>query len=242
MSDLKEKESNTTFESIDDAKPEDAVNDIADNTNIVQNDDNGKLKKKKKKLNVRALTVTAIMSAVGVVLMALEFPIPSLIPSFIKMDFSELPALITSFAYGPLWGILVCFLKNVIHMFFGSTMGIGELSNFILGAVFTGVAGIIYKKNKTKKGALISCLIGAATMALVSVVTNYFIVYPLYIKVLGLTEEAIIGMYSAILPAADSLIKALVIFNLPFTFVKGLIDALVCFLVYKRLSPILKKT
>ncbi|MCD7828664.1 MAG: ECF transporter S component [Clostridiales bacterium] len=196
--------------------------------------------KKEKRLNVRALTVTAIMSAVGVVLMALEFPIPSLIPSFIKLDFSELPALITSFAYGPLWGIAVCFLKNAIHMFFGSTYGIGEISNFILGAVFVGIAGLIYKRNKTKKGALISCLIGAAAMSVFSVASNYFVVYPLYIKVLGFTEEAIVGMYSAILPAADTLLKDLIIFNVPFTFIKGIIDSVFCFLIYKRLSPVLK--
>ncbi len=197
--------------------------------------------KTNKKINVRALTVTAIMGALGAVLMALEFAIPSLIPSFIKLDFSELPALITSFAYGPLWGILVCLLKNVIHVFFGATMGIGEISNFILGSVFVGIAGLIYKKHKDKKGALISCLIGSAAMAVISVFTNYFIVYPLYSKVLGMPMEAIIGMYSAILPSADNLWKALLIFNLPFTFVKGLIDSIFCFLIYKRISPILKK-
>lgn len=198
--------------------------------------------KKGRKINVRALAVTAVMSAVGVVLQVLEFAIPALIPSFIKLDFSELPALITTFAYGPGWGILVCLIKNIIHIFFGSSMGIGEVSNFILGAVFVGVAGIIYKRNRSKKFALISCLVGSAAMAVVSVATNYFVIYPLYIKVLGLTEEAIVGMYSALLPAADTLLKALVIFNVPFTFVKGLIDSILCFLIYKRISPILKKS
>lgn len=197
--------------------------------------------KTNKKVNVRTLTVTAIMSALGVILQVLEFALPSLIPSFIKLDFSELPALITSFAYGPLWGILVCFIKNLIHVFFGSSMGVGEVSNFILGAVFVGVAGLIYKKNKSIKTALIGCLVGAFSMAVFSVLSNYFVVYPLYIKVFGMTEEMIVGMYSAILPKADTLIKALVIFNLPFTFIKGLIDSIFCFIVYKRLSPILKK-
>ena len=198
-------------------------------------------KTKYKKFGVKALTVTAIMTALGVILQTLEFPIPSLIPSFIKLDFSELPALITSFAYGPLWGILVCFIKNVIHVLFGSSMGIGEISNFILGAVFVGVAGLVYKKNKSIKGALIACLAGSAAMAVFSVFSNYFVIYPLYGKVLGLSTEAIVGMYSALLPAADNLWKALIIFNLPFTFVKGIIDSVFCFLIYKRISPIIKK-
>ena len=198
-------------------------------------------KTKYKKFGVRALTVTAIMTALGVILQTLEFPIPSLIPSFIKLDFSELPPLITSFAYGPLWGILVCFIKNVIHVLFGSSMGIGEISNFILGAVFVGVAGLVYKKNKSIKGALIACLAGSAAMAVFSIFSNYFVIYPLYGKVLGLSTEAIVGMYSALLPAADNLWKALIIFNLPFTFVKGIIDSVFCFLIYKRISPIIKK-
>lgn len=195
---------------------------------------------KTKKTNVRAITVTAIMGALGAVLMMIEISLP-IIPSFIKLDFSELPALIASFAYGPSYGILVCLIKNVLHLFFGSTMGIGELSNFILGAVFVGVAGVIYRKNKTKKGALISCIIGAVVMAVFSIFTNYFVVYPLYVKVLGMTMEQIISMYSAILPAADNLWKALIVFNLPFNVAKGLIDAILCFLVYKRISPVLKK-
>lgn len=196
--------------------------------------------KKSKKLNLRAITVTAIMGGLGTVLMMIEMSIP-IMPSFIKLDFSELPALITAFAYGPSYGILVCLIKNVIHMFFGSTMCIGEISNFILGAVFVGIAGIVYKKNKTKKGALISCLIGAAAMSVFSVFSNYFVVYPLYIKVLGMTEGMILGMYQAILPSVSNLFSAITIFNLPFNFVKTLLVSLICFALYKRLSPILKK-
>lgn len=196
---------------------------------------------KTKKTNLRAIAVTAIMGALGTVLMVLEFSLP-IIPSFIKLDFSELPALIAAFAYGPLYGIMVCFIKNLIHIFFGSTMCIGEISNFILGAIFVGTAGLIYKKNKNKKTALISCIVGAVAMAVVSVFTNYFVVYPLYVKVLGMPMEAILGMYQVILPSVNNLWEALLIFNLPFNVVKGILDAVICFVVYKRISPVLKKS
>lgn len=195
---------------------------------------------KSKKLNVRALTVTAIMGALSTVLMMIEFSIP-IMPAFIKLDFSELPALITSFAYGPLWGIAVCFIKNFVHLFVTTTGAIGEMSNFILGAVFVGVAGLIYKKKKNKKSALVSCLISSAVMAVFSVFSNYFVVYPLYIKVLGMTEEMILGMYQAILPSVDNLFESIIIFNLPFNFAKMMIVSIMCFVIYKRLSPILKK-
>lgn len=195
---------------------------------------------KSKRINVRALTVTAIMGALSTVLMMIEFSIP-IMPAFIKLDFSELPALITGFAYGPLWGIAVCFIKNFIHVFVSTTGAIGEISNFILGAVFVGVAALIYKKNKNKKWALISCVIASAIMSVFSVLSNYFVVYPLYIKVLGMTEEMILGMYQAILPSVSNLFEAIAIFNLPFNFVKMMIVSLMCFGIYKRISPIMKK-
>lgn len=192
------------------------------------------------KFKVRAVAVSAIMGAVGFVLMALEFPLPFIIPSFIKFDFSELPAIVTSFTFGPFYGILVCLIKNLLHLPMTGSAGVGELANFILGAIFVGVAGAIYKKNKSRKGALIGSLIGALTMAIISIVSNYFIVYPAYVVLYGMPMEVIVGMYTAILPFADNLLKSLLIFNLPFTFAKGIIDSAICFVVYKRISPILR--
>ena len=195
---------------------------------------------KSKKMNIRALTVTGVMGALAFALMMLEFSIP-IMPAFIKLDFSELPALITGFAYGPLWGIAVCFIKNFIHVFISSTGAIGEVSNFILGAVFVGTSAIIYKNKRNKKWALISCIIASAVMAIFSVFSNYFVVYPLYVKVLGMPEAAILGMYQAILPSVDNLFEAIAIFNLPFNFVKMILVSLICFAIYKRISPIMKK-
>lgn len=193
-----------------------------------------------RKINVKVIAVSAVCGALGFVLMLLEFPIPFIIPSFIKLDFSEIPALIASFAYGPIYGILVCAVKNLLHLFVTTSGGVGELSNFILGAIFVGAAGIVYSKMHNRKGALIGSLVGAFLMALISVFTNYFIVYPAYVVIYGMPMEAILGMYKALLPAADNLWKALIIFNFPFNLAKGILDAAVCFLVYKRISPILK--
>ncbi len=195
-----------------------------------------------KRYHIRAIAVSAVMGVIGFLLMCLEFPMPFIIPSFIKLDFSELPALIATFAFGPLCGVLVCLVKNLLHLFITTSMGVGELSNFLLGAVFTVVAGLIYKLKKDRKGALLGTLIGAAAMATVSVVSNYLLVYPAYVVIYGMPMEAIIGMYKTLLTCSDSLIKSLIIFNMPFTFFKGIIDALLCFAVYKRISPILKAT
>ena len=187
---------------------------------------------------VRVLTGTAMLGAVAAVLMYLEFPIP-IMPAFVKLDVSELPALIASFAYGPVSGILVCLIKNLIKLPSTSTAAVGELFNFVMGALFVGVAGLIYKRNKTRKGAIVGALLGALVMAVISVPYNYFIVYPAYVVMYHLPLGAIIGMYQAINPNVNGLLACLLVFNLPFTFVKGALDAVLCFLVYKPLSPIL---
>jgi len=187
--------------------------------------------------NIRKITVTGIMSAVAAVLMFLEFSVP-IVPSFLKFDFSDLPAVITSFSLGPLWGVLVELLKNVIHLPFTQTSGVGELANFIIGALLVFPAGLIYKKKKTRGGAVIGSLAGALFAAAVSVPVNYFITYPFYTNFMPM--DAIIGMYRAIVPAADTLIKALLIFNVPFTFVKGILCVLITFFVYKPLSRVIK--
>lgn len=101
--------------------------------------------------NVRYMTVTAMLSAVAFALMFFEFSIPFLVPSFIQMDLSELPALIGAFAMGPWYGVIICLIKNLIHLLITTTGGVGELSNFILGAAFVLPAGLIYQRKKTKK-------------------------------------------------------------------------------------------
>jgi riboflavin transporter FmnP len=194
---------------------------------------------KNKHLNIRKMTVTAIMSGLSAVLMALSFNVP-LVPSFLKMDISELPALISAFALGPVAGMAVCLIKNLINLFFTTTAGVGELVNFLLGASFVVTAGLIYKKQKTRKGAIIGSLTGALVMAVLSVPLNYFAIYPAYVFFYGIPMDAILAMYNAILPGTDTLIKALLIFNLPFTFIKGLINVALTFLIYKSIAPIIK--
>ena len=194
-----------------------------------------------KKNTTRNLTVAAMLSAVAFILMFIEFPIPMLIPAFIKMDFSDLPALLGAFALGPVYGVIISFMKNLLHIVIKgtSTACVGELSNFILGAIFSAVAGYLYKHHKSRKTAIIGAVAGAVAMGVLSVPSNYFVVYPAYVQFYHMPLEAILGMYQAILPSADSLIKCLIIFNLPFTLVKGLLDAVLCMLIYKPLSPIL---
>ena len=194
-----------------------------------------------KRNSVHNLTVAAMLSAVAFVLMFLDFSLPMIIPSFVKMDFSDLPALLGAFALGPVYGIVISLVKNLLHLIIPgtSTAGVGEVCNFLLGAIFAYAGGFVYQRRKTRRTALIGAAAGAVAMAVLSVPVNYFITYPAYVEFYHLPLEAILGMYQAILPAADSLIKCLIIFNMPFTLVKGLLDAAICMVIYKSLSPIL---
>ena len=176
---------------------------------------------KKRTNKIRLITGTAMLTAVAVGLQYVEIAIP-IMPSFIELDFSDLPELIGAFAYGPLAGVIIA------------------LSNFLLGASFALVAGLIYKHKKTKGEALVAGIAASLVMAVISVPFNYFIIYPLYYNVLGFPEAAVLQMYQVILPKTKSILQALLIFNLPFTFVKGLICAVVTMLIYKPLSPVLK--
>ncbi len=202
------------------------------------------------------IAVTAMLSAAATVLMFLEFPIPFLIPSFVELDFSELPALLAAFSLGPVSGVVVCLVKNVIKgLLFSGTGGVGEMCNFLLGICFVIPAGLIYRYRKTHSGALAGALVGALIMALCSIPVNYFISYPVYTKFLPI--DVIISMYQEIvqsfngllsragapfaLPAVDGLLGCLIAFNAPFTLLKGLLDMGLCFLVYKPLSPLLHK-
>jgi len=190
----------------------------------------------KNSANVRKITVTAVLAAVATVLMFISFNIP-VMPSFIKLDLSELPALIASLTLGPVSGIAVCFVKNLVNLLFSTTGGVGELSNFILGSAFVLPAGILFKKYKSRKSVLIGSTLGAALMAVIGLFSNFFIIYPIYTAFLPM--EAIMGMYQALNPNVETLWQALITFNLPFTFFKGMISTIIAFLIYKKLLPII---
>ena len=186
----------------------------------------------------RYISCVAILSSISTVLMYLDFAIPKIIPNFVKMDFSELPALLASFALGPVAGVLVCLVKNLFHLIGTTTGGVGELANFLIGACFVFTAGMIYKYKKTRLGAVIAAIVGSILMGLTSYPINLFITYPFYYNFLP--KEVIISMYQVLLPSVDSIEKSLIIFNTPFTILKGLLNAILTFFIYKPLSPIIK--
>lgn len=190
---------------------------------------------------IRRIAACAILTAMAVLLMYLEIPLPFM-PVFLKFDFAELPVLIGAFALGPVWGIVIELLKNLIHLPVTQTMGIGEFSNFITGVIYVGTAGLIYRKFRTKKGAAISMVISTLVLAIVAIPVNAFITLPLYGSAMGFPLEAIIGMSAGVNPLVKDKITLLLAVFVPFNLFKGIVVGLITFFVYKPISKLINKT
>lgn len=195
------------------------------------------IQKKPSIQNVRMLTMTSVLSAIAFVLAFFEFPVP-LSPSFARMDLSDLPALIGAFAYGPVSGVLIELVKNALQLLTSSTGGIGELANFIMGSSFVVAAGLIYKHHKTKKTAILACLISSVIMGVVATVVNYFILLPVFEAFMPLDQ--LIASFDEFIPFIKTKLDVVLFNAFPFNLLKGIGISIVTMLLYKRLTPILK--
>lgn len=189
------------------------------------------------KISVRTITMTALLSAIAYILAFVEFPVP-LSPPFARMDFSDFPALIGAFAFGPLAGVLIELVKNALQLFSTSTGGIGELANFLMGASFVFTAGLIYGCHKTKKTAWIAGTAGSIVMGIVAVLSNYFILLPLFEQFMPM--EQLIASFAEFIPFIHTKLDVVLYNAFPFNVLKGLVISIVTMLVYKRLRPALK--
>lgn len=187
--------------------------------------------------NTRKLAMTAMLSAISYIFAFIEFPVP-LSPSFARMDLSDFPALIGAFAFGPVAGVIIELIKNSVQLISTSTAGIGELANFIMGASYVFCAGMIYKYHKTKKTALLACLIASVTMGITAAATNYFVLLPMFEKFMPLDE--IIASFGVFIPFIKTKLDVVLYNAFPFNLVKGLLIGFFTMLIYKRLTPILK--
>lgn len=191
-------------------------------------------------IRTKDMTKVAMLSVIGFVLMYFQLPLTFVAPPFMKLDISDLPVLMGAFTMGPVYGIIIAALKNLMHIIFKGTMtaGVGELSNFIISSTFAVVSSYIYRKHKTYKGAVLSMTVGVLAMTILAMTSNYFVVFPLYGKVMPM--EAIIAMGSAITPKITGLFTMMIYSVLPFNLIKGFTTSAVMMLVYKKISPLFK--
>lgn len=191
----------------------------------------------KSNFSARILAMTAMLAAVSFVLAFFEFPVP-LSPSFARMDLSDLPALIGAFAFGPVCGVTIEFIKNALGLVTTATGGVGELANFIMGGAYVATAGIIYKMNKTKRTAWIACVVSSVVMGITAAITNYFILLPMFEQFMPLDE--LIASFGEFMPFIKTKLDVVLYNAFPFNLLKGLIIGIITMLIYKKLTPVLK--
>lgn len=173
--------------------------------------------------------------------MNFKFPLP-FAPPFMSVDFADVASLIGGFAMGPLSGVLIVFVKNIIKLIISGslTVGVGEVSNFIVGASYVFIASLIYKKDRTHKGAIKGLIIGSLVMTMVAVLSNAFFVFPLYRKASGFELQTFVDQTASLNSLVTSYWTLMLFAVVPFNLVKSLLESIVTHLLYKRISPILK--
>ena len=190
---------------------------------------------RKTTLSVQYMTRIAILGALSAILVMIEVPVIA----FYKLDVSTLPALLGAFSMGPMAGLAILVIKNVFGLFHSTSMYVGELADFIMGAAYILPAALIYRFRKTRKNALIGVIVGTVAMIVVSVLVNWKIMIPFYMNAFGMPMEKIIGMAQSAMPFVDTEWELLMYVTAPFNLLKGVVLSALTFLLYKRLSPLL---
>ncbi len=192
----------------------------------------------KKIKSVNSMVKLSLLSVLAYIFMIIEFPVP-LFPSFLKLDLSDLPALVGAFSFGPLAGVIIEFIKNLLHVLtMTKTGGVGELANFLVGCALVVPASSLYLLKRKRSYALYGMLLGTIVMAIVGGVMNYYVLIPFYAKMMPM--EQIINLGNAVNGAITDL-KTLILYSIvPFNIFKGVIISVITGAIYKKISYILR--
>ena len=193
---------------------------------------------KEKTIRIRKVAIAAMLAAIAVVLNYFEMPLP-LMPPFLKIDASTIPLLIGSFILGPVYAVGMAFVKNFVHFFTSTSGGVGQLADFIITSAFTVTASIIYRRNRTRKGAVLGCMAGCLAIAVAGYLANRYLLIPFYSQIMPM--DAIFAAYAKVNSLIHDLDSYLLFGAVPFNLIKGLLISLVTFPVYKKLSYHIKR-
>jgi len=187
------------------------------------------------RLDSRKMATIAMLAAVASLLFLLEIPVVL----FYKLDFSNLPVLLGTFAMGPLAGSIILGIKSLLGLLHTSSQGVGELADFLMGMAMVLPAGLIYRARKNRHGALLGMLVGGLCATVAGVLANVYLLIPFYGAVYHMPVEQIIAMGQALIPSLDTVWKFVLAITAPFNVLKWTVISVVGWLMYKPLSPIL---
>lgn len=175
----------------------------------------------------RQLIIVGILSGISFILMFLKFPLPFL-PPYLTLDFSDVPALLATFALGPVAGLLVELIKNLLNFFFYLADPIGPIANFIAGSSLLLTAYGIYRSKRTTRAMVIGLAVGTLVMTIVLSIMNYFVLLPLYGMIMNLSD------------IATNLKVIITAGIIPFNIIKGIVVSILFILLFQRLKNVLK--
>lgn len=189
----------------------------------------------------KLLVKIAMLSAVAVVLMLFDFPLPFL-PPFYKLDFSEVVVLVGGFALGPLAAAIIEFVKIVLNLLINGTdtFFVGEFANFLIGCSFTVPAAFLYQKHKTRMAAVKGLFVGTLAMCVVGGFMNAFVLLPVFAWAYQMPISGLVEMGSALNSNITNLTTFVFLATTPLNLIKGILSSSIVLLIYKRLSSILK--
>ncbi len=205
--------------------------------------------------HIYRIALIGILSAAAFGLMKLEFPMLFIAPEFYKMDFSELPVIIGTFALGPISGVIIELIKNLLNVLLDgtNTAFVGEFANFTMGVCYILPAGILYYYRKTKKTAVIGLTISTVCSVVVGCLLNAFVLLPMYAHLMtdqfqklhstmtpADTLQMIIDMGTKVHPVIKDLQTFVFFAVAPFNLIKYGALSIITILIYKRISRVLK--
>ena len=193
---------------------------------------------KKPLITTVELTTIAILGAIAAMLFMWDFAVVPGVP-FYKMDFSNIPVLLGTFAMGPLAGVLILAVKSLSGLLHSTSMYVGELADFLIGLGMVVPAGLMYRRSKTRKGAVWGMVLGTVVATLVAVASNLYIMIPFFSKAYGMPIQAIVNMGKELVPSMDSLAEFVLYITTPFNLLKWCVLSIIGALLYKPLSPVL---
>ena len=171
------------------------------------------------------MTKIGVLAAAACILQFLGSVMGLKIAGFLEIEFSDLPAIIGTLSLGPVAGVLIEFIKNIIHCTITSTGFVGEFANFVINGIFVFVVGSIYSHNKTKKTAIKALLAGTVVMTIMAAFVNLYIMLPLY-----MSEAPFYVKLNLVLSTIT-----------PFNFARGISLSIITIFIYKKISIVLHK-
>ncbi len=194
-------------------------------------------------LTTRKVVVTGMFSAIAALLMLVELPV-FFAPGFYKIDLSELPPLICGFAFGPVAGVMTELIKIILKVVIKgtSTAMVGELANFVVGCCMVLPASLVYSFGKSKSRARMACILGTLCMSVAGSLMNAFFLIPAFAAMFGMPVDAIIEMGTALNPGITNIWTFVLFAVVPLNIIKGTLVSIVTLLVYKKVSPVMKRS